>query len=34
MIKEIIWLLSWPLLIFVAYQLIKVAIKKFEKKVA
>ncbi|MDD2571213.1 MAG: hypothetical protein PHN30_01645 [Bacteroidales bacterium] len=30
-IKEILWLLTWPLLIAVAYYLIRFALKKFEK---
>jgi len=29
-IKEILWLLSWPALIVVAYYIIRFALKKFE----
>jgi len=32
-IEPIIWMLSWPVLIVVSYQLIKLAIKKFESKI-
>ena len=31
---EIIWLIIWPVLIFISYRLVLVAIKKFEKKEA
>ncbi len=31
-IKEILWYLSWPLLIVISYQAIKWALKKFEQK--
>ncbi len=31
---EIIWLILWPVLIFVSYRLVLVALKKFEKKAA
>lgn len=34
MIKEILWFLSWPILIIVAMMLIKAALRKFEKKQA
>ncbi len=30
--SEILWYLSWPLLIVISYQAIKWALKKFEKK--
>jgi hypothetical protein len=30
--EPIIWILSWPVLIVISYQLIKLAIKKFESK--
>lgn len=30
--EPIIWMLSWPVLIIISYQLIKLAIKKFESK--
>jgi len=33
-ITEIIWLIIWPVLIFISYRLVLVAIKKFEKKEA
>jgi len=29
---EIIWLLIWPMLIYLSYRLVLVALKKFEKK--
>lgn len=29
-IKEILWLLSWPVLIVAAYYVIRFALKKFE----
>lgn len=29
---QIVWMLSWPLLIIVSYQLVKLAVKKYEKK--
>ena len=29
-IKEILWFLTWPLLIVVAYYVIRFALKKFE----
>ncbi len=28
----ILWMLSWPLLIIIAYRLIKFVVKKYEKK--
>lgn len=28
----ILWMLSWPVLIIISYQLVKLAVKKFEKK--
>ena len=31
MISEILFLFSWPILIIISFQLIKVAIKKFYK---
>ncbi len=30
-IKEILWLLSWPVLIVIAYYLIRFAVEKFEQ---
>jgi hypothetical protein len=30
-ISSIIWLLTWPLIIFVSYELIRLALKKYEK---
>jgi hypothetical protein len=30
-IKEILWLLTWPLLIAVSYYLIRLALKKFDE---
>jgi hypothetical protein len=30
-LTQILWLLAWPTLIIVSYQLIKIMIKKFEK---
>lgn len=29
---QILWMLSWPLLIVVSYQLVKLTVKKYEKK--
>ena len=31
-ITEIIWLLVWPVLIWVSYKLITLALKKYEEK--
>jgi len=31
MITEIIWLFSWPLFIFICYQIVRFAVKKYEK---
>jgi len=31
---EIIWLIIWPVLIFISYRLVLVALWKFEKKAA
>jgi len=31
-LASVIWYLSWPLFIFICYQLIKLAINYFEKK--
>ncbi len=31
-LREILMYLSWPVTLIVSYQLIKVALKKFEKK--
>lgn len=28
----ILWMLSWPVLIIISYQLVKLAVKKFEEK--
>lgn len=33
-LKEILWLISWPVLIYISYRLVLVALKKFEKKEA
>jgi len=30
-LKEILWLLTWPLLIIVSYYLIRFALKRFEE---
>ena len=30
--SSIIWMLTWPVLLVVSYQLIKLVIKKYEKK--
>lgn len=30
--SSIIWMLTWPVLLIISYQLIKLAVKKFEKK--
>lgn len=29
----ILWMLSWPVLVIVSYQLVKFAVKKYEKKI-
>lgn len=31
-IKAILWMLSWPVLIIVSYQLVKYVVKKYESK--
>lgn len=31
---EIIWLILWPILIYVSYRLVLVALKRFEKRAA
>jgi len=31
---EIMWLIIWPVLIFVSYRLVLIALKRFEKKAA
>jgi len=31
---EIIWLILWPVLIYVSYRLVLVALKRYEKKAA
>ena len=31
-LSEILWLIAWPVLIFISYRLVLVALKKFEKK--
>lgn len=28
----IVWMISWPVLIIISYQLIKLAVKKYESK--
>ncbi len=33
-LTEIMWLIIWPVLIFISYRLVLVALKKFEKKEA
>jgi len=30
-LSQILWLLAWPTLIIISYQLIKIMVKKFEK---
>lgn len=32
MLTQIIWLLSLPVVIFIAYRFVRIAIKKFEKE--
>ncbi len=32
LLASVIWYLSWPVFIFVSYQLIRIAINYFEKK--
>ena len=29
---QIVWMLSWPVLIVVSYQLVKLAVKKYENR--
>ncbi len=29
---QILWMLSWPVLIIVSYQLVKLAVKKYENR--
>lgn len=29
----ILWMLSWPVLIIVSYQVVKLAVKKYERKI-
>ena len=29
--EQILWFLSWPVIIWFSYQMVKVALKKFEK---
>jgi hypothetical protein len=31
-LKEILWLISWPIMLFASYQLSKIALKKMEAK--
>ena len=31
MISEIIWFLTWPVLIWFSYKMVRIAVKKFEK---
>lgn len=31
-VSSIIWLLTWPLLIFVSYKLIRFVLRKFDKQ--
>ncbi len=31
--SPIIWMLTWPVLIIVSYQVIKLVVRKFEKKI-
>lgn len=31
--EAILWMLSWPVLIIISYQAIKLAVKKFEQKI-
>ena len=30
--SPIIWMLTWPVLLIISYQLIKIVVRKFEKK--
>ena len=30
--SSIIWMLTWPVLIIVSYQLVKLVVKKYDKK--
>ena len=34
MFEQILWLLSWPVFIFITHRLVLVAVKKLEKKIA
>lgn len=31
MLKEMIWFLTWPVLIWFSYKMTRIAVKKFEK---
>lgn len=31
-LREILWLIGWPVLIYISYRLVLIALKKFEKK--
>lgn len=31
MISEIIWFLTWPVLIWFSYKMVRIAVRKFEK---
>lgn len=33
MLVQALWLLTWPILIIVSYQIIKLALRKYEKKI-
>lgn len=33
LLSSILWYLSWPLLIFIAYQAVRLALKHFDKKI-
>ncbi len=34
MLASILWYISWPVLIIVSYQFIKLALRRFEKRAA
>ena len=33
MLTQVLWLLTWPVLIIISYQLSRIALKKFERRV-
>jgi uncharacterized membrane protein len=33
-LASVLWLMSWPVMIFIGYQLVKIALRIFEKRAA